>query len=184
VSYQVDCNPPAPSGKSAPLSPFSQPCVPKDAGLHFATPPLKADIEVTGHPVADLWVSAAATDANLFVYLEDVAPDGKVTAISDGRLRASLRRLNEPPYEILGLPWHRAYSEDVEPLVPGTPVQLQMDLFPVSYIYRAGHRIQLTVAGADYRERGRIESSPPPQITVHHSKARPSSIRLPIIPKR
>ena len=180
VSYQVDCNPPAP-GKTTPMSPYSQPCAPKGAGLHFATGALKADTEVTGHPVADLWISTLATDANLFVYLEDVSPNGDVTAITDGRLRATIRKLNVPPYEILGLPWHRAYREDAEPLLSDTPAEMKMDLFPVSYIFKAGHRIQVTVTGADYRERNRVETSPPPRITLHHSKALPSNISLPIV---
>ena len=180
VSYQVDCNP----GKTAPMSPYSQPCAPKNAGLHFTTAALKADTEVTGHPLADLWISTSATDANLFVYLEDVAPNGEVIAITDGRLRATIRKLNAPPYEILGLPWHRAYREDAEPLKPDTPAEMKMDLLPVSYVFKAGHRIQVTVTGADYRERGRPEASPPPRITLHHSKALPSNLSLPIVASR
>jgi uncharacterized protein len=177
VSYNVDCNP---EGK-APLSPYSQPCAPRDAGPHFTTSPLKADVQMTGHPIADLWVSASTTDANIFVYLEDVAPDGKVTTISDGRLRAGIRSLHTPPYEMFGLPWHRAYREDAQALVPGTPAEMKLDLFPVSYVFKTGHRIQVTVTGADYRERNRIALSPPPEITVHHSKLMASSIALPIV---
>ena len=46
--------------------------------LTYTSPPLESDLEVTGHPIARLHVSANATDGALFVYLEDVHPDGKV----------------------------------------------------------------------------------------------------------
>jgi hypothetical protein len=148
--------------------------------VHFLSPVLKADTEVTGHPIADLWVSADTTEVNLFVYLEDVAPDGAVTAITDARQRASLRKLGTPAYNYMGLPWRRSYREDVQPLVPGTPVRVQMDLFPVSYIFKKDHHIRVSVTGADYRERDRQSVNPAPNVTIYDSNSNPSLITLPI----
>ena len=162
--------------------PFAQPCPVDQAGVHFVSTALKNDTEVTGHPLADLWVSVDATDANLFVYLEDLAPDGSVTAITDGRQRASLRKVVTAPWEYMGLPWRRSDREDAQTLVPGTPVRVQMDLFPVSYLFKAGHRIRVSVTGADYRERDRESANPAPTITIHDSKQHPSTILLPVMP--
>jgi putative CocE/NonD family hydrolase len=182
VRYDVDCAPAAnPMERSGP---FAQPCVNAAAATHFDTPVLTADTEVTGHPIADIWMSVDADDANLFVYLEDVAPDGAVTTLTDGRQKASLRKVMQPPYDALGLPWRRSYREDVQMLTPGTPVRLQLDLFPVSYIFKRGHRIRISLTGADYRERDRTPRTPAPRITIHDTAQMPSVVTLPVMPAR
>ena len=178
IRYDVNCD--AGFDKFLQSGPNAQPCPVQEPGAHFLSAPLKKDTEVTGHPVADLWVSADATDVNLFVYLEDVAPDGSVTAITDGRQKASLRKVGEPPYNYLGLPWHPSHRDDAQPLVPGVPVQVQMELFPVSYVFKSGHRIRISVTGADYRERDRQTSDPAPKLKIYDSVSNPSTIALPI----
>ena len=176
ASYKVDC-------PDSGTGPRAQPCHVPGAGLSYATAPLAADTEVTGHGLADLWISADAPDANIFLYVEDVAPDGKIFVVTEGRLKASLRKLNEAPWALPGLPWHRAYAADAEPLKPGVPARLQFDIMPTSYVFRKGHRLQLTVTGSDYRERARAESAPP-TITLHSDRSRPSSVTLSVVPGR
>ena len=145
-----------------------QPCHPTKGAASFALAPLKADTELTGHPVVDLWVSSSAPDANLFAYLEDVAPDGSVRPVTEGRLKVSLRKLNAAPWALpAGVPWHRSYAEDAEPLSADQPVEVRFDLLPLSYLFKVGHRIQITVAGADYRERDRAAASPAPTLSIH-----------------
>ncbi len=179
VSYAVSC--PAGFDPALQSGPFAQPCPVEQAGAHFTSAPLKSDTEITGHPTADLWVSANATDANLFVYLEDISTDGTATAITDGRQRVSLRKVFAPPWEFMGLPWRRSYREDEQLLVPGTPVRVQMDLLPISYIFKTGHRIRVSVSGADYRERDRVVSNPAPRVSIYDSKQSPSLVSLPMI---
>jgi len=178
VRYEVTCA--AGFDPALQAGPYAQPCPVEQAGAHFLSTPLKTDAEVTGHPIADLWISADATDVNLFVYLEDVAPDGSITAITDGRQRASLRKTAQPPWDNLGLPWHPSRRDDVEPLVPLTAVRVQIALFPVSYLFKAGHRIRVSLTGADYRERDRQAANPAPIITINDSKANSSVIVLPM----
>jgi uncharacterized protein len=178
IRYDVNCA--ADFDKTLQSGPNAQPCPVQEPGAHFLSAPVKKDTEVTGHPVADLWVSADAADVNVFVYLEDVAPDGGVTAITDGRQKASLRKVGEPPYNYLGLPWHPSHRADVEPLVPGTAVRVQMELFPISYVFKSGHRIRVTVTGADYRERDRQAADPAPNLTIYDSVGNPSTIALPV----
>lgn len=180
IRYDVDCA--AGFDKALQSGPNAQPCPVDSAGAHFQSAVMKADTEVTGHPTADLWVSADATDVNLFVYLEDVAPDGGVTAITDGRQKASLREISAPPYNYLDLPWHPSRREDAQPLLPGTPARIQIELFPVSYIFKSGHRIRVSITGADYRERDRQVVDPAPTLTIYDTKSNPSSITLPIKP--
>lgn len=169
VTYDTPC-------PAEPVGAFSVSCHPV-GGVSFSQAPLKADTEITGHPIADLWITSSAPDANLFVFLEDVAPDGTVTVVTDGRQKASLRRLNPSPWPLLGLPWHRSWKEDAQELKSGEPAQVTFDLLAASYVFKAGHRIQITVAGADYRERAQPRFTPAPTLTVLAK----SSVSLPVV---
>jgi uncharacterized protein len=173
VSYDVTC--PKPVG-------LGQTCVLDDKGITYTSAALTADMELTGHPVVHLWVSSTAKEGNFFAYLEDVAPDGGAKIITDGRLRGSLRKLNTPPYSFMGLPWHRSFQEDALEFFPGRPEELVFDCLPLSYIFGSGHRIRLTITGADPREKDRIEISPPPRISIFSDSTRSSYITLPVIP--
>jgi putative CocE/NonD family hydrolase len=150
--------------------------------LTYSTPPLDADIEVTGHPVVHLWVTSTADDGDFFVYVEEVDESGYSTYITEGRLRASYRALHEPPFENMDLPWHRCYDEDTEPLHEGEPVELIFDLMPTSNLFDAGHRIRVTVTGADANTFETPQLDPPPTVSVYRSSEYASFIELPIIP--
>ena len=140
---------------------------------------LTRDQEVTGNAIADLWIASSGTDANIFAYLEDVAPDGSVTVVTEGRLRASLRAEATAPWKMpAGVPWHRAYREDARPLDPGKPVELRFDMLPTSWVFKAGHRIQITVTGSDHRERER-DIQPAPAVTIYADANHPSRVTLP-----
>lgn len=179
VRYDVAC--PLEAKRTNALLTGANPCPQEQAGPHFVSAVLKVDTEVTGDAIADLWISANTADTNVFAYLEDVAPDGSVTSITDARLKASLRRLNRPGYRNFGLPWHRATAEDAQPLTPGEPAQLTFTFLPTSYVFKAGHRIRISIQGADYRERDRPTISPAPELTVHSSSAFPSRVVLPVV---
>lgn len=157
-------------------------CPQDDKGITFTSAALAADLEVTGFPVLDLRVSSSATDGPLFAYLEDVAPDGSIAMVSEGRLQASLRTLNEPPYRLPeGMQWHGFYRADAKPLVPGVPVQMRFELMPVSHIFKAGHRYRLTLTGADPREKQRVQRDPAPTWTVHTAGEQASRLVLPVV---
>jgi len=160
--------------------PFAQPCHVPGAGVSWTGPVLAADTELTGSPVADLQVRVDRPDAHVFAYLEDVAPDGTVTVITEGRLKASLRAEHPPAYALPeGVPWHRAYAEDAAPLAPGEVARLRFGLLPTSYVVRAGHRIQVTVTGADHRESAPLPDAAGARIEVLTDPARPSLVHLP-----
>ncbi len=68
-------------------------------------------------------------------------------------------------------------------LKPGEPAQLVFAFLPASYIFEAGHRIRISVAGLDNRERDRTPVSPAPVVTIYNTPSNPSYISLPMIPK-
>ena len=178
VRYDVDCPSIRPRGG---LLTGAPPCPLEHAGPHFRTDALKSDVEVTGDAIVDLWITSSASDANVFVYLEDVSPDGKVTPVTDARLKASLRKVSKPPYENFGLPWHRSHEEDAEPLKAGEPARLTFAFLPASHVFKAGHRIQISVAGADYRERVRTPVTPAPVIKLLAGPQYASKVTLPTV---
>lgn len=163
---------------------FSFWAAPQDAnGLTYTTAALAAPLHLEGYPVAHVNLAADREDVNVFVYLEEVAPDGTVTMLSMGRLAASYRALSEPPYAMLGLPYHSGLEADNAPLVPGQPVTLDIALMPVSRIIPAGHRLRFNLAGADARQRNLndIRQDPAPVITLVLGGATGSRMDLPVL---
>ncbi len=152
------------------------------SGTSFTGPPLEKDLEVTGHPVVHLWLSTSANDADVVARIDDVAPDGTSTYVGvEGKLRASMRALAPAPYENLGLPWHPGTEASRQPLEPGKPVELVFDLMPTSYLFKAGHRVRITLQFSDARATARLD--PAPQVTVLSGGEFASRVILPVIPR-
>jgi putative CocE/NonD family hydrolase len=149
--------------------------------LTYTTEPLELDVVVTGHPVISLWVSSTAEDGDFFVYLEEVDTEGYSHYITEGVLRASHRKISEPPFDYMGLPYHRGYKEDMESLPDGNPAELVFDLLPVSNVFDAGNRIRVTLTCADQMSFKTPELKPAPQVTVFRNNEFPSSISLPVV---
>jgi len=148
--------------------------------LVYESAPLGKDTEVTGHPIVTLCLRSESTDVQLFVYLEDVLPDGGVEYVTEGVFRAIHRMISQetPPYEV-PVPYHSYRREDALPLVPGEVAEVTFDLQPISHLFQAGHSIRLAIAGAD-RENFALAPTDPPEIEVMRSRAHPSRIDLPI----
>ena len=96
-------------------------------------------------------------------------------------MRASHRKLSLPPFKYMGLPYHRSYAEDIEPIPEGEPVELVFDLHPTSNIFDAGHSIRITVTCADQNNYDTPELFPAPVVTVYRNSTYASCISLPVI---
>lgn len=150
-SVLLDVKPPiaCPVGRS----PQANACIQSNNGIRFEGPILRRDTEVTGHPLVQLWLATNNPDQNVFAYLEDVDPNGKAQMVTEGRLKLRLRAQHKPPYEFLGLPWHRSLEADDQPLFTDEVVKVKFDMLPASYVFQMGHHWRLTVTGTDPRER-------------------------------
>lgn len=157
----------------------AQPCHIAGNGASWSMP-VAADTEITGHPLADLWIVSDAADEHVFAYLEDVAPDGTVTVVTEGRLKASIRKTSEAPWNTLGLPWQRGFEEDAQPLKAGEPARLQFAMLPASWVFRKGHRLQITVTGWDWRERQALNTQS--TIRILNDAQHRSTVTLPYAP--
>ncbi|WP_280434873.1 CocE/NonD family hydrolase [Nocardia carnea] len=175
VNTAVEC-PEAGSGATV------QPCHTAGEGISYTTDPLTHDTEVTGTPVADLTIRVDRPDAHIFAYVEDVAPDGTVSVVTEGRSAASLRAESPAPYKLPdAVPYHRSFREDAQPLIPGQAVRMRFDILPLSYVFRAGHRMQITVTGYDHRESIPLPDAHGSTVEVVSDPAQPSLIRLPVV---
>lgn len=114
--------------------------------------------------------------------LEDVAPDGRVTYISEGQLRAVMRRISdEPPlYRKFG-PHRTELRADAMPLVPGEIAELKVEIWATSVLIQQGHQIRVAIAGADEDTFLRYpRTGETPTLTVARNRLHASHIELPI----
>lgn len=151
--------------------------------LHFDTAPLASALEVTGHPVVELWISTQEEDGSFFVYLDDVAPNGEVRYVTEGLLRASHRQENaaEPVYRDC-VPQRSYRKGDARRLDSGVHTLLRFDLLPTSYLFREGHRIRVSIATADRDNFGDLNRAGS-RYGIHWGKEFSSQIWLPVMPR-
>jgi len=120
-----------------------------DSLLTFTSEPLPADVHVLGFPVMTMRLATSGTDGAVYVYLEDVDPGGDVRYLTEGCLRFLHRRTTGPADPArLGVSRTFARSDALR-VVPGNPMDLTVQLLPVSAVVPAGHRVRVAIAGHD-----------------------------------
>ncbi|MEZ5002729.1 MAG: CocE/NonD family hydrolase [Chitinophagales bacterium] len=149
--------------------------------LVYDSEPLDGNLEVTGHPTITLYINSTATDGNFHVYLEDIDSEGNIYLITEGLLRGIHRKVSteRPPYKIV-TPYHSYLSKDAMPLIPGTVSELIFDLLPTSYQIKKGHKIRVSLAGADKDHFANVIDEEPVW-EVYRNATYPSKIELPIV---
>jgi uncharacterized protein len=153
--------------------------------LVYTGAPLASDVEISGSPVVVLEVASTALDGAFFGYLEDVAPDGHVTYLDEGELRAVNRKqmdVNERPYDSLG-PVPSNLRRDAQPLIPGKPAELKFCMWPTSILLRKGHQIRVALAGADAGVFRRYPPGGDVTWTVYRQSALASYVELQMRPR-
>jgi putative CocE/NonD family hydrolase len=153
--------------------------------LVYTGGPLVTDVEITGSPYLVLEVASTATDGAFFGYLEDVAPDGRVTYLDEGEVRAVNRRVIDAHDRPYNSPDRAASSsrEDAKPMVPGRPVELQIPMWPTSVLLRKDHRIRVALAGADADTFRRYPPGGDVTWTVYRQRTLASFVELPMRPR-
>lgn len=146
--------------------------------LTYTSPPLREDVEVTGHPIVRLFMSANASDGAVFAYLEDVRPNGEVRYVTEGQLRLLHRRLKKGLASDV-IPFRTYTRADGRPVMPGEVMEVVFDLLPTSFVFRAGHAIRLSIAGADAKTFDAPVLVSPLIYEVHRDRRHQSRIELP-----
>jgi predicted acyl esterase len=122
--------------------------------------PLDRDVEVLGHPRLQVGVAASAPVAFLSAKLCDVFPDGTSALVARG---------------FLNLTHRRSHAEPV-PLEPGRAERVELELHATSWVFPAGHRLRLSLAGADWPN-----AVPPPAPVVLTVERDGSVLTLPVL---
>jgi hypothetical protein len=120
-----------------------------EALLTFTSDPLPADLHLAGFPVISLRLATSGSDGAIYAYLEDVAPDGTVTYLTEGCLRFLHRATTGPADPArLGVPRTFARAGQL-PVEPGQDLDLAVELLPLAALLRAGHQLRVALAGHD-----------------------------------
>jgi uncharacterized protein len=152
--------------------------------LVFQTPPLAADLEVTGRLIVKLWAASDSPDTDFTAKLIDVYPPnadfpgGIDFNIGDSIVRARFR--NGP-----------AGLAQAEPLEAGKPYELTIEMYPTSILFKRGHRIRLDISSSNFPRFDVNPNTGEPlndnrswriaENSVYLDSAHPSRILLPVV---
>ncbi|MGI6255755.1 MAG: CocE/NonD family hydrolase [Acutalibacter sp.] len=154
-----------------------------EKSLTFTSAPLPKDLEITGAPVLDLWVTSTHTDGNFIAALEMVTPQGESHFLTEGMIRGSHAKIHPNAiYASLGLPYHRGYREDRVELSPTEPTKLSFHLEATSWVIPAGCslRISISCGGSGFQQPQGFPQQMP-TITLYTGEGRESALTLPVI---
>jgi len=155
-----------------------------EKSLTYTTAPMVEDTELAGFPVAHLWISSPVKNLDFYVTLEEIDENNVSHYLADGKMRASIRATIDPPYNYLGLPYHRNYIRDQKDLPLNTPVKLDLTMFPLLNMVEKGHRLRVTINNCDKGRWDTPELSPAPTIRLYHTEDLASGISLPVMKNR
>ena len=149
--------------------------------LCYTSTSLEAAIEVSGHPIIYAYIQSDSADGCVFVYLEDIAPNGKVSYVTEGAFRFIHRKisLQPAPYKDV-IPYHSYHKADAAPMPPDEAVLICFDLLPTSYLFKKGHRIRIAIALADAEHFSTITPMGT-EIQLFRTRELPSHIDLPVL---
>jgi putative CocE/NonD family hydrolase len=135
--------------------------------LTFTTAPLDADLEALGPVHAEIWFRSNRDDADVFVRVCDVLPDGTSLNVCDALIRLTSQ---EPPRDGEGV------------------ARVRFELWPTAHRFARGNRIRVQVSsGAHPRYARNPGTGEDPLRATHlvaadqevfHDSARPSSVTL------
>ncbi|MGH9840483.1 MAG: CocE/NonD family hydrolase [Blastocatellia bacterium] len=179
-TYQYDPKNPAPTiggqllfGKKGPMD--QRPIGERKDVLKFQTAPLEAPVEVTGRVTVELWAESDCPDTDWMAKLVDVYPDGAERLVLDSALRARFRE---------------GFDKEVF-MKKGEVYKFKIDLWSTSFVFNKGHRIAVHISSSnDPRFDPNPNTGKPMRAdgetrvatnTIHHSRAHPSRILLPVV---
>lgn len=150
----------------------------RDDVLVYTSVALDRDIEVTGPISAVLFAETTGKDVDFAVKLLDVWPSGFAQRITDGLVRARFRHGMDRP----------------EPVTPGEIMELNIDLWYTSLVFKKGHQIRLEIASHAFpkydrnlQTGGDMATETHCQMadqTIYHDRHRPSRLILPVVMRK
>lgn len=149
--------------------------------LTYRSAPLEHDVEIAGHPLVELFVSADGADGAVFAYLEEETAAG-VHYVTEGALRLIHRALDGKPGMFQSaVPYRSFLRRDARPMPAGEITKIVFDLLPVAYRFARGSRIRLALATADADHFAAVPDAAK-VLTIARSASHPSALVLPVRP--
>jgi hypothetical protein len=143
--------------------------------LIYRSEALGQDVEVAGSIKVVMSVSSNCTDTDFTAKLVDVYPNGSAILVLDNIMRARYRESMEKP--VL--------------MQPGNTYRIKMNLGDISYVFKAGHRVQLDVSSSNFPKYDRNLNTGGTlytetqfniaENTIYHDLEHPSYVLLPIV---
>jgi uncharacterized protein len=141
--------------------------------LTYTTGPLEHDLDVAGPLTMTLYASSSAVDTDFVARLTDVFPDGRAIQLQAGALRTRYRDPGQEPAL----------------LEPGRVYRLDIDMWATACRFRAGHRLRVDIASADFPKFDRNTNrggDPGPPLTaeqaIYHDPGHPSHLQVLTLP--
>jgi uncharacterized protein len=120
----------------------------------FTTAPLTHAATIAGPIDVTVNATATTTDTQWVAEVEDVAPDGTSTPLTEGALLGSLRTVSSGKSWYgqdgqLLQPFHTYSKADATPVTPGKLTRYDIDVFPTYATVAKGDSIRITLSTAD-----------------------------------
>lgn len=162
----------------------------KQDALIYETATFRSDMYINGPIQADIWMSATKPHAALAIRIDDVRPLGKATTISTGIQSAAFRAVDPSRSRyvdgVMVQPWHPFTAASMEPLNPGEPVLVRVEIFPAAALIRAGHRLRIAISASNQAmgiwPRPMQEAVEGNVTTIYTSRDYPSSLVVLTVP--
>lgn len=149
----------------------------------FTSQALPADMELTGIPNMEIFVTSTHTDGNFIAVLEEVTSDGKSHFLTEGFIRASHARVHPNNiYASMGLSYHRGYRADAVSLSETAPLKLTFHLEALSRIIKKGSRLRIAIScgGSGFTQPEGFPEEPP-VVKLYTGAVYESKLILPVI---
>src|ERR1700679_4169496 len=140
----------------------------------YTTKPFSTDAEITGPVTAELYASSSAVDTDFTAKLIDVDPGGFARNLTEGIVRARYRDSQAKP----------------DNLTPGQVYRFNIDLWAISNVFLAGHKLRLEISSSNFPRfdrnlnLGQPSGSAKDYVTaknrILHDSAHPSALILPV----
>ncbi|MEV6974187.1 CocE/NonD family hydrolase [Kitasatospora sp. NPDC093806] len=144
----------------------------------------RVTLDVTGLPGTGLPGSGlpGSADGAIHAYLEHVAPDGRVTYLTEGQLALADRATTPTTPDWRRLRTPRSYTAAAAtPFPSDTPQRVTIDLLPTSALLRPGDRIRLTLATANPDSFEPRPATGTAAYLITHGGLRGSYLDLPVV---
>jgi uncharacterized protein len=129
--------------------------------LTFDAEPVTRDMEIVGAAELCLVMRSDQTDGIVIAYVQDVAPDGRITYLTEGHLRLIHRKTSGAACDPAPGTTRTFARSDAAPVMPGELMRIELPLLPTAAVIRKGHHLRLALAGADAGPRRPFEFGNP-----------------------